>query len=170
MNYYEHLANIMRALAHPARLEILAILARQPACVNTLVSLSGHRQANISQQRSLLRKAGLVSYSMMGRRSRYALARPLIMQLIVASRRYLESNLLEYLQETIENGKFPITWYGIPLNQIEWHPTFVLERCASYGLGVTTCDQKVFAIDYKRDTPGVVSPDLPNCLLCMPAW
>jgi DNA-binding transcriptional ArsR family regulator/NAD-dependent dihydropyrimidine dehydrogenase PreA subunit len=168
MNYYEHLANIMRALAHPARLEILAILARQPACVNTLVSLSGHRQANVSQHLSLLREAGLVSCSRMGRRSRYVLASPLIMQLIAAARKYLEPNLLESGEGASEHEQWPITWYGIRREQIEWHPAVVAERCTGCGLCVITCDQDVLAFDYERNIPVVVAPAMcpVGCTTC----
>jgi DNA-binding transcriptional ArsR family regulator/NAD-dependent dihydropyrimidine dehydrogenase PreA subunit len=168
MNYYEHLANIMRALAHPARLEILAILARQPACVNTLVSLSGHRQANVSQHLSLLREAGLVSFSRMGRRTRYALARPLVMQLIAAARKYLEPGLMESGEVASEREQWPITWYGIRREQIEWHPAVVVERCTGCGLCVITCDQGVLAFDQEQNIPVVAAPDMcpVGCTTC----
>jgi DNA-binding transcriptional ArsR family regulator/NAD-dependent dihydropyrimidine dehydrogenase PreA subunit len=158
MNYYEHLANIIRTLAHPARLEILAILSRQPACVNTLVSLSGHRQANVSQHLSLLREAGLVSYSRMGRRSRYALAQPMVMQVVGAAQKYLSANLLEVGAVDIENGKLPLTWYGTRHEQIEWYPAVIAERCTGYELCVVTCDQEVLAFDYARSIPVVAAP------------
>ena len=168
MNSYEHLANIMRALSHPTRLEILAILARQPAYVNTLVSLSGHRQANISQHLSLLREAGLVSFFRIGRRSRYALTGPLIMQVIEAARKYLEPNLMGPGEGTDEHERWPLTWHGIRREQIEWHPAVVAERCIGCGLCVITCDREVLAFDYERNIPVVAAPALcpVGCTTC----
>ncbi len=57
---YRKLARIARALAHPTRLHILDILARQEACVCHLTAVVGQRQANVSQHLMVLREAGLV--------------------------------------------------------------------------------------------------------------
>lgn len=53
-------ARIFKALAHPARLKILEILRRGEACVCHLEAMLGQRQAYISQQLSVLKRAGLL--------------------------------------------------------------------------------------------------------------
>ncbi len=51
----------MKALAHPARLQILEVLGRDgECCVCHLENILSQRQAYISQQLSRLREAGLV--------------------------------------------------------------------------------------------------------------
>lgn len=61
MNGYEQTAAILKALAHPVRLQILDLLQQEgEACVCHLESRLGQRQAYISQQLARLRTAGLV--------------------------------------------------------------------------------------------------------------
>lgn len=61
-NGYRHTAEVMKALAHPIRLQILELLESEgEACVCHLEVLLDRRQAYISQQLSILRQAGLVS-------------------------------------------------------------------------------------------------------------
>lgn len=62
MDSYQQQAQIFQALAHPARLRILELLAcEEEACVCHLVAALGKRQPYISQQLTTLRKAGLVT-------------------------------------------------------------------------------------------------------------
>lgn len=60
MDGYEQLAIVMKALAHPVRLQILEVLRSEEACVCHLEAFLGQRQAYISQQLMKLRDAGLV--------------------------------------------------------------------------------------------------------------
>ena len=61
MNGYRYAANLMKALAHPTRIQILeVILAEGESCVCHLEARLGQRQAYISQQLAKLRQAGLV--------------------------------------------------------------------------------------------------------------
>ena len=60
-NGYKAEAQLFRALAHPVRLRILDILARQEACVCHLTAVLGQRQPYVSQQLATLREAGLVA-------------------------------------------------------------------------------------------------------------
>jgi len=53
-------ADVFRALAHPARLEILDFLRDGEHCVCEIMPALGYRQAYISQQMAVLREAGLV--------------------------------------------------------------------------------------------------------------
>jgi ArsR family transcriptional regulator len=61
MNVYQQQAELYKALAHPVRLRILHILARQEACVCHLTAVLRKRQPYVSQQLSMLRDADLVS-------------------------------------------------------------------------------------------------------------
>ena len=60
-NGYKVQSQLFRALAHPVRLRILDILARQEACVCHLTALLKQRQPYVSQQLATLREAGLVA-------------------------------------------------------------------------------------------------------------
>jgi len=56
-NGYQGQAKILRALAHPVRLRILDILARQEACVCHLEAVLKRPQPYVSQQLAALREA-----------------------------------------------------------------------------------------------------------------
>jgi DNA-binding transcriptional ArsR family regulator len=61
MDGHKYTAKILKALAHPVRLQILEALSTDvQACVCHLESLLQLRQAYISQQLATLREAGLV--------------------------------------------------------------------------------------------------------------
>lgn len=61
MEGYRQVATWMKALAHPARLRILEVLAEEgEACVCHLENRLDQRQAYISQHLARLREAGLV--------------------------------------------------------------------------------------------------------------
>ena len=53
-------AQLLRTLAHPVRLRILGILAREEACVCHLETLLRRPQPYVSKQLAVLRDAGLV--------------------------------------------------------------------------------------------------------------
>lgn len=58
---YDYAARVLKALAHPVRLRILEVLtADEQVCVCHLENLLQLRQAYLSQQLAILRKAGLV--------------------------------------------------------------------------------------------------------------
>ncbi len=61
MDAYDRQAEILKALAHPVRLQILDILRDGERCVCHIEAVLGLRQAYISQQLMLLRKACLVA-------------------------------------------------------------------------------------------------------------
>jgi ArsR family transcriptional regulator len=61
MDAYEYQAALLKALAHPVRLQILDILRDGEQCVCHIEAVLGLRQAYILQQLMLLRKAGLLA-------------------------------------------------------------------------------------------------------------
>lgn len=77
LNSYEHVANLMKALAHPVRLRIMRVLAAEgEACVCHLEARLGLRQAYLSQQLARLRQAGLVEDRKDGLNVYYAVGDP----------------------------------------------------------------------------------------------
>jgi DNA-binding transcriptional ArsR family regulator len=69
-------AEVLRALAHPARIEILHRLADGPIEVGRLADAIGTTQPNASQHLAALRAAGLVEADRRGRETRYRLTDP----------------------------------------------------------------------------------------------
>lgn len=66
MNKYKLEAKVFQTLAHPVRLQILEALAARPLCVCELTTLTGRRQAYISQHLALLREVELVRFDRSG--------------------------------------------------------------------------------------------------------
>ena len=77
----------MKALAHPARLQILEVLRSDgECCVCHIEIILGQRQAYISQQLSRLREAGLVVDRRDGLNVFYSLADESIVRLLEVTR------------------------------------------------------------------------------------
>ena len=71
----DELALLHRALSAPARLEILAMIARRPLCVNAITRSMGISQPSVSQHLAVLRNAGLVTGDKQGYRVHYSVNR-----------------------------------------------------------------------------------------------
>jgi ArsR family transcriptional regulator len=75
MNAHQLAADVLKAMAHPVRLQIMQVLqAEGEACVCHLEAALGQRQAYISQQLATLREAGLVEDRREGLNVFYAVA------------------------------------------------------------------------------------------------
>lgn len=73
----DRLAVVAKALAHPARLQILRTLAARGTCVcGQIVDVLPLAQATVSQHLKVLREAGLVAGTTDGPRSCYGLDGP----------------------------------------------------------------------------------------------
>ena len=68
--------NLLKALAHPARLRIIQVLAQDEACVCHLTAILQKRQPYVSQHLMVLREAGLVVDRRDGLMVYYRLAHP----------------------------------------------------------------------------------------------
>ena len=87
MDGYKRQGLILKALAHPARLQILEILRTDgESCVCHLENILGQRQSYISQQLSRLREAGLVVDRRDGLNVFYSLADDSIIRLLEVAR------------------------------------------------------------------------------------
>lgn len=82
MEIYQTQAQLFKALMHPTRLAILAVLRDDEHCVCHMEAMLGLRQAHISQHLMVLRDAGLVSDRRDGWNVFYRVARPEIYQVI----------------------------------------------------------------------------------------
>ena len=71
-----HEAEVASAFSHPLRLCLLRKLATQPYCVNELVNSAGVSQPMVSRHLATLRKLGLVSCRVEGRKRCYDLEHP----------------------------------------------------------------------------------------------
>ncbi|PKO21990.1 MAG: ArsR family transcriptional regulator [Chloroflexi bacterium HGW-Chloroflexi-1] len=86
MQVYKAQADLIKALAHPTRLQILEILAVEESCVCHLTAILSQRQPYVSQQLMTLRNAGLVLDRKDGVMVYYRLAAPCIATLITLTR------------------------------------------------------------------------------------
>ena len=77
-----HIAQVLKALGHPLRLQIVEILARGEACVKTIEKESKASQSSVSQQMTVLRNAGVVSVRREANRRYYSLANPELVRLL----------------------------------------------------------------------------------------
>ena len=73
-------AEILKAIGHPVRAQMLEALARGDRCVNDLRSLATICQANISRHLACLKRAGLVTERRAGPRVIHHHACPGILQ------------------------------------------------------------------------------------------
>ncbi len=57
----EHVARVLKALAHPVRLQIVDALASGEKCVSDIVEAVGAKQSVTSQQLNMMRDKGVLS-------------------------------------------------------------------------------------------------------------
>ncbi len=79
---WEQLSEILKALGHPLRLQVISILAQGEENVGALAEQMGVAQASLSQQLSILRSRGLVSRRRQNGRAIYSLAEPRLVDLV----------------------------------------------------------------------------------------
>jgi ArsR family transcriptional regulator len=93
--YAEHAikqAELFRTLMHPIRIAILEVLRDEEQCVCHLEAYLGQRQAAISQQLAVLRKAGLIADRRVGLNIYYRIVRSDITQLLDAARNIVNAS------------------------------------------------------------------------------
>jgi ArsR family transcriptional regulator len=77
-----HVAELLRALAHPIRIRIVAILCQEEAHVSALAERLEAKQAIVSQQLQILRTHRLVAVSRENGFAKYRLAEPQLRNLV----------------------------------------------------------------------------------------
>jgi ArsR family transcriptional regulator len=80
--FSEHLALMLKALAHPARLRIVAALSEGRVSVGDLALRLGLAQAIVSQQLRILRSEGLVEFERSDGYALYTLAGPRLREML----------------------------------------------------------------------------------------
>ena len=88
-------AELFRALAHPARIRALEVLAKGERSVGELQPLVGIESSHLSQQLGVLRRAGLVSTRKEGSSVIYGVRDPELVELLSVAKRLLINSLTE---------------------------------------------------------------------------
>jgi DNA-binding transcriptional ArsR family regulator len=88
-------AELFRALAHPARIRALEILADGERTVGELQPLVGIESSHLSQQLGVLRRAGLVTTRKVGSSVIYTIRDGELIQVLAAAKRLLINSLRE---------------------------------------------------------------------------
>jgi ArsR family transcriptional regulator len=83
---YQVKAEFFRTLGHPARIRVLELLSEGDQPVHQLLASISIEASNLSQQLSVLRKAGLVGQRREGSQVIYSLAIPEVRDLLLAAR------------------------------------------------------------------------------------
>jgi DNA-binding transcriptional ArsR family regulator len=86
-------AELFKALAHPARVRALEVLATGERAVGDLQPLVGIELSHLSQQLAVLRRTGLVTTRKEGASVIYALRDPLVADLLAVAKRLLMATL-----------------------------------------------------------------------------
>ncbi len=79
---YPEAAELLKTIAHPERIHLLAALRDGPQCVCHLTALLGQRQPYVSQQLAYLREAGLVADYREGLNVYYRIREPRVFALL----------------------------------------------------------------------------------------
>lgn len=77
-------AELLKAIAHPTRLQIVAELLKGTKCVTDIQEILPASQSNISQHLTVLRNAGIVSFAQDGSQRCYFLSRPKLVSTILS--------------------------------------------------------------------------------------
>lgn len=76
-------ADLLKALAHPTRLQIVIELLKGTKCVTDIQEILPASQANISQHLTVLRNAGMVNFAQDGSQRCYYVSRPKLASAII---------------------------------------------------------------------------------------
>ena len=77
-------ALLLKALSHPTRLRIVALIREQRPCVKSMEELLGVSQPNLSQHLSLLRQTGVVESERDGNQVCYRIKNERVLKLLDA--------------------------------------------------------------------------------------
>jgi ArsR family transcriptional regulator len=86
-------ADVLKALAHPRRLQIMHRLADGPVDVGALAAELGMSQPNASQHLAVMRAAGVVEAERLGREVRYRISDRDVVEACATMRRVIERRI-----------------------------------------------------------------------------
>lgn len=99
---------ILKLIAHPARIAIMEELSKGVKCVTDLQDFLDISQSNISQHLSALRHAGVIDYFIDGRLRCYFLKNPFVLDLLEIIRKdYPEALQAPECCPVTKRGKYP---------------------------------------------------------------
>lgn len=97
MNYEDLVINVMKAMSHPVRYNIVKFLYQGPACVSKINEKFEFSQANLSQHLKVLRDSGILKNEKIGLETYYSLRNDHVQEIV---------NKVEvYVDELLENFK-----------------------------------------------------------------
>ncbi|WP_067536990.1 ArsR/SmtB family transcription factor [Nocardia crassostreae] len=83
---YQMKADFFKTLGHPVRIRVLELLSQREHAVSEMLAEIGIEPANLSQQLSILRRAGLVTARREGLSVTYELTSPQVAELLAVAR------------------------------------------------------------------------------------
>ncbi|MFE3752680.1 ArsR/SmtB family transcription factor [Nocardia tengchongensis] len=86
---YQMKADFFKTLGHPVRIRVLELLSQREYAVSEMLAEIGVEAANLSQQLSILRRAGLVVARREGLSVTYQLTSPQVAELLAVARAIL---------------------------------------------------------------------------------
>lgn len=78
----EHVAEVFKAVAHPARLNIIELLEGREMCVGDIVKALGGKQAITSQQLNMMKDKGVLSCRREGTKVYYRIKNKNVIKLL----------------------------------------------------------------------------------------
>jgi ArsR family transcriptional regulator len=78
----EHAAEVLKAIAHPVRLQIVELLQAEEMCVGDIVKALGGKQAITSQQLNMMKAKGVLSCRRDGARVYYRIENRNVIKLL----------------------------------------------------------------------------------------
>ena len=78
----EHVAEVLKAVAHPVRLQVIEQLEHQERCVGQLMESLGVPQAILSQQLRIMRDKGVLNTRREGTKVFYRIENPNVISLL----------------------------------------------------------------------------------------
>ena len=78
----QRVAEVLKAVAHPVRLQIVAALEDKALCVADIMATVGGKQAMTSQQLNMMRTRGVLEARREGNKVFYSIANPNVIKLL----------------------------------------------------------------------------------------
>jgi DNA-binding transcriptional ArsR family regulator len=78
----EHVADVLKAVAHPARLHIIELLETKEMCVGDIVTALGGKQAITSQQLNMMKDKGVLNCRRNGTKVYYRIENKNVIKLL----------------------------------------------------------------------------------------
>ena len=78
----DHVADVLKAVAHPVRLQIIELLEKKEMCVGSIAKALGGKQAMTSQQLSMMKDKGVLECRRDGAKVYYRIANKNVIRLL----------------------------------------------------------------------------------------